>query len=183
MKMRPSLLAVKKAKAALPPILSKFTRTRWNLACVTESGAYQAIRSTRSGNDTDHLGQADRMWIVPLTTPTSRVLDVGCEAGRVEKFLASHCDSIEAVDLSDRMVSIASRRLKTVANVRLSRMNATGLHIFSDETFDFCFSFHCLHDMKKEDAYLCLREILRVLKKSGPSCLHFPDFTPETYFS
>jgi hypothetical protein len=37
--------------------------------------------------------------------------------------------------------------------------------------------------MEKEDAFLSLRQIFRVLKPNGIAYLHFPDFGAETYFS
>ena len=48
--------------------------------------------------------------------------------------------------------------------------------------FDFVFSFLVLQHMEKEDAYLYLEEMYRVLKPEGIVCLQFPNFLTDTYF-
>jgi hypothetical protein len=37
--------------------------------------------------------------------------------------------------------------------------------------------------MEKEDAYMCLRRMQRLLKPNGTIYLQFPDFTADHYFS
>ncbi len=174
---------VERVKAAVVPFLNRSPRLRWGLAGITSRHAFQSVCATRNEEELDDLGRVDAKRIAPMLTPTSKVLDLGCGVGRVEKFLAPYCQSIDAVDVSDRMIALAKTRLKGITNVRFTRANATDLHPFQDETFDFCFSFHCLQHMEKEDAWLAMGEIFRVLKLWGTANLHFPSFTSDTYFS
>ena len=181
--MRARSYVVGKVKAAVILLINRSPRLRWELASLTSTHAFQSVCATRNEEELDDLGRIDAKRIAPMLSPTTKVLDVGCGVGRVEKFLASQCQSIDAVDVSERMLTLAKTRLKGVNNVRFTRANASDLHPFQDETFDFCFSFHCLQHMAREDAWLALREIFRVLKPRGIANLHFPSFTSDTYFS
>ncbi len=170
-------------KGAVLPLVSRSPRIRWWLASLTTERAYYSVCSTRDENELDKLGELDAQRVVPLVGPESVVLDIGCGVGRVEKFLAPFCKTINAVDISDRMIDIARKRLAKSSNVRFTRCNATDIGVFENETFDLCFSFHCLQHMPKESVWLALGEIHRVLKKNGTAYLHFPSFTSETYFA
>ncbi len=174
---------IQRIKAALLPLISRSPRVRWGLASLTGTRAFQAVCATRNEKELDNLGQNDAQRILPLLNASSRVLDIGCGVGRVEKFLSPYCQSIVAVDVSDRMIALARTRLRVISNVQFTRANATDLKMFRNEMFDVCFSFHCLQHMEKEDAWLALGEIFRVVKPGGTAYLHFPSFTSNTYFS
>jgi SAM-dependent methyltransferase len=174
---------IERAKAVILRLTSRSPRVRWGLASLTGRQAFQSVCATRDEKELDDLGAADAQRIAPLLIVTSKVLDIGCGVGRVEKFLFPFCLSIDAVDVSDRMLAVAKNRLEGVQNVHFTRTDAKNLRAFQDETFDLCFSFHCLQHMEKENAWLVLGEIFRVLKKGGVAKLHFPSFTSDTYFS
>ncbi len=181
MKERSSL--VEKVKSALLLVLNRSPRLRWGLASLSSKQAFKSVCATESESDAEQIGLIDARRIVPFTRSTSRVLDIGCGVGRVEKYLAPYCTTIDAVDVSDGMLRIARGRLKGIQNVHLTRANATRLDMFRDETFDLCFSYHCLQHMSKEDAWLVLAEIHRLLRPTGTAVLHFPNFASDTYFS
>jgi ubiquinone/menaquinone biosynthesis C-methylase UbiE len=172
-----------KIKSLLIPIVGKSRRLRWDLAGLTNRRAFESVCATSDEKSVDSLGMTDAQRIVPLLDKSSLVLDIGCGVGRVEKFLWPHCRLIHSVDVSDRMISVARKRLEGITNISFFRMSATDLRTFNDESYDLCFSFHCLQHMEKEDAFLSLRQIFRVLKPNGIGYLHFPDFGAETYFS
>ena len=176
-------LVIERVKTVVLRLTSRSPRVRWGLASVTCRQAFQSVCATRDEKELDDLGAADAQRIAPLLTLTSRVLDIGCGVGRVEKFLSPFCLSIDAVDVSDGMLAIAKNRLQGVQNVHFTRADAKNLRAFQNEMFDLCFSFHCLQHMEKENAWLVLGEIFRVLKKGGLAKLHFPSFTSDTYFS
>lgn len=175
--------ATQRVKAIVLRLTSRSPRIRWDMASLTGNQAFQSVCATRNEKEMDDLGAADAQRIAPMLAVTSKVLDIGCGVGRVEKFLSPFCLSIDAVDVSDRMLAIAKTRLEGHQNVHLTRIDAKKLRAFQDETFDLCFSFHCLQHMEKENAWLVLGEIFRVLKRGGVAKLHFPSFTSDTYFS
>ncbi len=181
--MRPRFSVRQRIKTALLLLISRSPRIRWSLAGLTGRRAFQAVCATQNEKELDELGRTDSQRIVPFLNVSSRVLDVGCGVGRVEKFLWPYCRSIDAIDVSDKMISIARTRLGSVSNVQFTRANATNLHMFRNQDFDVCFSFHCLQHMQKEDAWLALTEVFRVLKLGGLAYLHFPSFMSATYFS
>ncbi len=170
-------------KQILLPIISQSPRLRWNLASFSKRKALQAVCATSEEREAAQLGRIDAQRVAQMLGKSSVVLDLGCGIGRVESSLWRHCREIYAVDVSDRMLTLSKRRLAGIPNIKLLRLNGTDLHVFQENMFDLCFSFHCLQHMEKEDAYLALREIHRVLNLGGIAYLHFPDLTSETYFS
>ncbi|MFH0859781.1 MAG: class I SAM-dependent methyltransferase [Candidatus Altiarchaeota archaeon] len=109
------------------------------------------------------------------------ILDVGCGIGRIDSYLASYCKQLHCVDISDEMITIARDRLKKFQNVFVYRADARELE-FSDNTFDFIFSFLVVQHMNKEDSFVALTEIFRVLKKGGKALIQFPNLLSEVYF-
>lgn len=172
-----------KLKSLLIPVVGKSRRLRWDLAGLTDRRAFESVCATPDEKNVDSLGMVDAQRIVPLLEKSSVVLDIGCGVGRIEKYLWPYCHLIHSVDVSDRMISVARKRLEGIKNISFFRMSATDLRILKDESYDLCFSFHCLQHMEKEDAYRSLNQIFRVLKPKGIGYLHFPDFSSETYFS
>lgn len=172
-----------KVKSAILALVGKSPGLRWGLAGLTRKRAFRAVCGTDDEKQLSELGRADAERILPLINESSKLLDVGCGVGRVESFLSSRCQSIDAIDVSARMISIARNRTLPASNLRFSKANATSLNSFSTEAFDLCFSFHCLEHMDKERAWLALKEIYRVSKRGGIAYLHFPSFLSETYFS
>ncbi len=174
---------IKELKSRVLPAVSRSPRIRWNLAAMSSQHAFHAVCATKSEEQLDRLGLADAQRMIPFLRSASVVLDVGCGVGRVEKFLWPHCFSVFAVDISDRMITIARQRLVGIKNVKFVRSTAWDLRTLHNATIDFCFSLHCLQHIDKEHTYLALKEIFRVLKPEGIAYLHFPSFTSETYFS
>jgi len=172
-----------RAKVVMIPLLNKSYRLRWDAASITRRQAFMSVCATSNEEEIDKLGRADAERIIPFLTESSIILDVGCGVGRLEKQLCSYCREIYAFDVSHTMLKIARRRLEGISNVRLQNCNAARKIPFPEAMFDLCFSFHCLQHMEKEDSYLALKEIHRVLKPSAIAILHFPSFTSRTYYS
>jgi ubiquinone/menaquinone biosynthesis C-methylase UbiE len=112
----------------------------------------------------------------------SIVLDVGCGIGRIEKFLGPLCGELHAVDVSSGMLKKAKKRLSGQSNIFLQKLNGTDLRCYHDNKFDFVFTMLVLQHMEKEDAYVYLKEIYRVLKKGGKVFLQFPNLLSIYYF-
>lgn len=165
--------------------LFKFVRSyerEWDARAITKSAAIRNISRVEKENQFDVSGERTANELKKFIEPKSIVLDVGCGIGRIERFLASHCKEIHAVDISRRMIKQAKKRLKDCKNVYLYKNNGRDLSIFQTESFDFVFSIHTLQHIEKEDAYRYIEEIHRVLKGSGGGYLQFPDFLAENNF-
>lgn len=157
-------------------------REVWNESAKTD--VINAICHKHSVEDFEKAGKHTVNEIIMPVMPKNPVaLDLGCGIGRIEKYLASHCKELYAVDVSDEMLRLAEERLKGIKNIHLSRVDGTSLKAFSEGKFDFVFSLLVLQHMEKEDAYLYLEEIYRVLKKEGTALIQFPNFLSDAYFN
>lgn len=110
------------------------------------------------------------------------ILDVGCGPGRIEKYLAPHCGQLYAADVSQKMLDLAAERLSELDNVYLQKLDGQSLNLFADNFFDFVWCMLVLQHMEKEEAFVYLCEMFRVLKPGGRVFLQFPNILSEFYF-
>ena len=150
--------------------------------------SFQTVGDARQHiyNDTDEAvfdagGKMDAEWVSTFLDEESVVLDIGCGIGRIEKFLAPSCKELCGVDISERMLEEARRRLSSQSHVSFYQNNGKDLSVFEDQHFDFIFSFYVLQHIEREDAYGYLKEIHRILKDQSRTFLQFPALTSE-YF-
>lgn len=96
-----------------------------------------------------------------------RALEIGCGIGRLLKPLSRYITDLYGVDISKEMVAQAKDRLAVCKNISLSVCDGT-LSNFSDNYFDFCYSFAVFrHIPEKKYVYRYLSEVSRVLKPGG----------------
>ncbi len=93
------------------------------------------------------------------------VLEIGCGNGSGIKLIKKYFSpkKIYAIDLDERMISIAKRRNRD-PTITFEIMDASRLG-FSDNYFDAVFDFGVIHHIP--DWKGCVDEIYRVLKKGG----------------
>jgi ubiquinone/menaquinone biosynthesis C-methylase UbiE len=143
---------------------------------------YGAPDSPTTLEQFDAAGKAHADMLRQFMPPNPLTLDLGCGIGRIEKFLAPYCEHIHAVDASGEMVKRAKERLAGLDNVTVHQGNGADLGLFGDETFDFAWSLLVLQHMAREDAFIYLSEIFRVLKPGGVAVFQFPGLTMSFYF-
>ena len=95
------------------------------------------------------------------------VLELGCGIGRIGREIAPLCGKWFGVDISSTLIEIAKQRMNHLNNVAFKVLNKTSLHNFSDHFFDKVYSHAVFIHLDKEDAFLYLKEIARVLKPGG----------------
>lgn len=157
-------------------------RQVWN-GLASEKPMDAVLTGTESEKVFDEKGKLEAEWLQNLIPNNSRVLDVGCGIGRLEKFLAPHCLELHAVDVSPNMIRIATKRLQGTKNVFLKVGDSSNLSEYSAEFFDVVISMLVLQHMDQEDAFRSLLEFNRVLKKNGICIVQFPDLHSEFYFN
>ena len=109
-----------------------------------------------------------------------RVLDAGCGPGVYAEILLNRGAAVTAIDMSDRMLALARKRLGPVADLRLVDLSQP-LEMFSDNAFDFVNAPLCLDYI--EDWRPVFTEFRRILRPAGRvqfSCGH-PAFDAEYY--
>ena len=145
---------------------------------------YRAVWDRRSGNENAALDAVDNSGGEDVARATGAwtagqlrsalaiesvdtVLELGCGAGRIGREIAPHCGQWIGVDISPNMIRVADRRLEECDNVRLEVLERTSLEMFETGSVDKAYTVAVLCHMDKEDLFLYLRELARVLKPGG----------------
>ena len=152
----------------------------WNRKAATD--AHDAILTGSTAESFESSGQSDAAMVGRYLRGEDVVLNIGCGAGRVERYLAPKVRELWAVDVSGEMLRLARKRLEGLPNVRLREVgNQDFLSSFETERFDLVFSFLVLQHLEKEDAFLYLRDAWRVLKPGGTLVTQFPNYLSPAY--
>lgn len=145
-----------------------------------------AMRSILS-DDVDYFDFSGRETADLITTlipsPEAVVVDLGCGIGRVARHLAPKCGLLWAVDVSPRMLELAEQWLCDVPNIRLSLCHDDHVPEVPDASADFVYSVFVLQHVEREDAFLLLREIRRMLRPGGCALLSFPNLQSDVYLA
>jgi ubiquinone/menaquinone biosynthesis C-methylase UbiE len=159
-------------------------RFSWELVGLSRALTMEAIlRGFSDEQEFWKTGEQDASRLLRFIDDSSIVLDVGCGIGRVMKFIAPNCREIIGVDTSSLILRRAKRELTNFKNCHFYSHDFKRFNVFPHDSFDLIYSFYTLQHMEKEDAYMCLRRMQRLLKPNGTIYLQFPDFTADHYFS
>jgi ubiquinone/menaquinone biosynthesis C-methylase UbiE len=115
--------------------------------------------------------------------PGDTVLDLGCGVGRVARYAAPGCRTLWAVDASPLMLRYARRRMAGIPNVRYARCRGTTVPDVPDGAIDFAYSLLTLQHLEREDAFLLLRELRRMVRPGGTIHVTFPNLLSDTYLA
>ncbi|MBP1908642.1 class I SAM-dependent methyltransferase [Methanolobus bombayensis] len=98
-----------------------------------------------------------------LSELSGRVLDLGIGTGKNIPYYPDDCEVV-GVDISDKMLAHANKRLKEKKNISLYQMDAENLG-FKDDSFDYVITTFVLCSIPNPVA--ALKEIKRVCKPDG----------------
>jgi len=97
--------------------------------------------------------------------PNESVLEIGSGTGYALAYLADKCAKVAAIDLSEKMLNVARRKIQ---NQSVGLCQADGLFIpFIDKSFDAIFISFTLELFDTPDIPNVLRECYRSLKDGG----------------
>jgi SAM-dependent methyltransferase len=97
-----------------------------------------------------------------------RVLEIGCGAGRMTRFLAETFGEVYGVDVSGEMIRLAQDRLSHLRNVYFKETNGVDFAVFPEDFFDVIFSAYVFqHAPDPQVIESNIRDAYRVLKPRG----------------
>jgi 2-polyprenyl-3-methyl-5-hydroxy-6-metoxy-1,4-benzoquinol methylase len=143
----------------------------------TEGDARSVILNDEDPERFDESGRGEYGRLSPFIKPDSVVVDVGCGIGRVAQFVAPNCGTLWAVDASSTMLEMARRKMELSTNVKYALCLDTSIPDIADASVDFVYSVLVLQHLEREDAFLLLEEIHRILKPSGRAFITWPNLT------
>ena len=104
----------------------------------------------------------------------ARVLDFGCGSGYGTARIASGCDAVIGVDISQDAIAFAGSRYHSEnLSYRVVEPVEKAPLPFNDNSFDCVLSFQVIEHVIDPDAYLW--EVLRVLRPGGKFIIATPD--------
>ncbi|MDT8321285.1 MAG: class I SAM-dependent methyltransferase [Xanthomonadales bacterium] len=141
----------------------------WN----SQAGSPESALAAVDGSGDETITRATGQWSAKQVRAaldlreTDTVLELGCGVARIGRELAPQCKQWVGVDISSNMLRSAAHRLKGLQNTELHALNRTQLEMLEDERFDkaYCVAVFC--HMDKEDFFLYMKELWRVLKPAG----------------
>ncbi len=137
----------------------------WNTQASTDSGALAAVDGSASEAIVRLTGRwtANQVQAALDLDRSHRILELGCGVGRIGRQLVDHVASWHGVDISSNMLSVAAERLKDLQGVSFSQLQRTSLDMLEDNSFERAYTVAVLCHMDKEDLFLYLRELKRVM--------------------
>jgi phosphatidylethanolamine/phosphatidyl-N-methylethanolamine N-methyltransferase len=98
--------------------------------------------------------------------PGDHVLEIAAGTGLITLEIASQVKKVDAIDISEHMINIASRKARDrgIRNIHFSVKDSYSLD-YPDNTFDACIVANTLHVMKEPER--ALSEAKRTLKADG----------------
>jgi len=144
-------------------------RTFWEQAAATAQGATAAVDGSMDEETLQVTGRwtARQVAHALLLQKNDRVLELGCGVARVGRELASLCGHWHGVDISENMLKVAQTRTAHLSNVEFCLLSWTSLAMFPDNVFDRAYAVAIFIHLDKEDVFLYLQELARVLRPGG----------------
>lgn len=141
----------------------------WNDRSESQEAAIAAVDGSTDETIVQHTGRwaAEQVRIALDVQPGDHVLELGCGVGRIGRELAPACGHWTGVDISENMIRHATERLADLPNVGFHQLIRTSLDMLEDDSVDKAYSIAVFCHMDKEDMYLYLQELNRVVKPGG----------------
>jgi len=141
----------------------------WNSQASSPESAISAVDGSQSEHVVQHTGRwsAEQVRAALDIGPDDRVLELGCGIGRIGRELAPRCRSWTGVDISENMIAYAGQRMAELDNVTFHQLQRSSLEMLEDDSIDKAYSIAVFCHMDKEDLYLYMQELNRVVRPGG----------------
>jgi len=132
-----------------------------------------------SGDDwSAPFGGTDALWWFVLYPrihrflPAPAILEIGPGGGRWTQFLKNRCQSLIAVDISERCIQHCKARFAADSHLQFHVNDGSSLAAVPDHSIDFVFSFDSLVHAEASEISGYLHELAAKLKPDGVGFLH-----------
>jgi ubiquinone/menaquinone biosynthesis C-methylase UbiE len=104
--------------------------------------------------------------------PVGTILEIAPGFGRWTNFLSEHCNTLKAVDASEKCVAFCRKKFHQRKSISIYQNNGNNLDMIQNDSIDFVFSFDSFvhFDLNTVERYLA--EISRTLKHGGIGFIH-----------
>jgi len=100
-------------------------------------------------------------------TSSMNILEIGCGIGRILIPMRKIFGNVTGIDISSEMVLLGQKYVSDIPNCSIVENNGMDLAEFSDNSFDFCYSFIVFqHIPEKQIVENYIKEVSRILKSS-----------------
>jgi len=150
-----------------------FTRTAyaqvWDEISQTEAAARVAVSGTADDDEWSRSGEATAGDVRALAAITAMddVLEIGCGAGRVGRFLAPACRRWIGGDVSPNMLHFAASALADLPNVSTVQLNGYDLTGVADASLDVVYCTGVFMHLDEWERFRYVVEGRRVLRPGG----------------
>lgn len=141
----------------------------WNDKAATPDSAFIAVDGSTNEETARLTGTYSGHQVSAALDlqPGDRVLELGCGVGRIGREIAPKVAHWEGTDISSNMIEVARERLAGFDNVGFTELSRSSLQPLADASFDKAYCVAVFIHMDKEDFFLYLEEMARVLKPGG----------------
>jgi SAM-dependent methyltransferase len=141
----------------------------WDDKASTRQGALLAVDGSANEDVLQLTGaySARQVTLALDLQATDRIVELGCGVGRIGHLLAPKVAHWEGADISANMLTVAKERLAEHRNVGFTELMRTSLVPLADASMDKAYCVAVFIHMDKEDFYLYLEELARVVKPCG----------------
>jgi SAM-dependent methyltransferase len=141
----------------------------WNHQATTPESALAAVDGSASEEVVQTTGRftAEQVAQAVDLGADDTLLELGCGVGRIGRELAPRCRHWTGVDISANMISHARERMAHLDNVDFHELRRSRLDALDDDSISKAYSVAVLCHMDKEDLYLYLKDLWRVVRPKG----------------
>jgi SAM-dependent methyltransferase len=141
----------------------------WNHQATTPESALAAVDGSASEEVVQTTGRYTARQVATAIDldDTDSVLELGCGVGRIGRELAPRCNHWTGVDISSKMIAHARERLAHLENIDFHELRRSNLEALGDGSISKAYSVAVLCHMDKEDLYLYLKDLWRVVRPGG----------------
>lgn len=158
------------SKLSRKPVYGRSDYARvWDREAKTEASAKNAVLGVLDEAAFAASGEVTRQHLVEWlgVGKDDVVLEIGCGVGRVGAAIAPVCRQWIGCDVSTNMVEHTRRRLASLSNVRVEKINGYDLSNIPDASVDVVYSTIVFMHLDEWDRFAYVREGMRILKPGG----------------